>query len=257
MPEAAPSHEPAPPVGGTLVRPRPPEPWWRGPLEWVRERLPPLTARTVLGGLVSVTVLVAVAVIVVRPAVASSSGRGGRPEDSLPRATPPTTAAPDDGGGSAAGDGSDPPDGQLVVHVAGAVVDPGVHEVRQGGRVVDAVDAAGGPSDDADLDALDLAAKVTDGERIYVPHDGEVPAGAVVDGGGGGGSGGTGGDSPIDLNAASAEDLDKLPGVGPSLADAIVEYRRRHGPFQSIDQLLDVPGIGDAKLASIRSKVRI
>jgi competence protein ComEA len=118
--------------------------------------------------------------------------------------------------------------------------------------VADAIDAAGGAAPDADLDGLNLAAKVGDGERVYVPRRGEVVAP------GPGLSAGTNAiAAPLDLNTATAEQLDDLPGVGPATADAIVEYRTEHGRFRSVEELLEVRGIGEAKLAAIRSKVRV
>ncbi len=141
----------------------------------------------------------------------------------------------------------------FVVHVAGAVAAPGVYDVRAPARVIDAIGAAGGPSPQAELDSLNLAAPLVDGQRIYVPVVGEIvppiadaPAVAdeVVRG-------------PIDLNTASAAELEELPGVGPATATAIVEHRDEHGPFASVDQLTDVSGIGPAKLDAIRDLVRV
>lgn len=137
-----------------------------------------------------------------------------------------------------------------VVHVAGAVVRSGLVRVPVDARVADALAAAGGVVADADPDALNLAARVVDGARIYVPRRGEVVsvsagAGAQVSA-----------DQPIDVNAADAAALDSLPGIGPSLARAIVAFRDAHGPFRSVDSLLDVPGIGTAKLEQFRALVR-
>jgi competence protein ComEA len=150
-----------------------------------------------------------------------------------------------------------------VVHVAGAVAAPGLYRLGGDPRVADAIDAAGGVAADADLDAVNLAAKVADGERVYVPRRGEVPpAVAVGAGGGGGGSPGVGGAGgapagPVDLNSATAEQLESLPGVGPATAEAILGYRKEHGRFRSVDELLEVRGIGEAKLAAIRPKVQV
>lgn len=141
----------------------------------------------------------------------------------------------------------------FVVHVAGAVAAPGVYGVRNPSRVVDAIEAAGGPTADAELDSLNLAAPLVDGQRIYVPVVGEVVAPADD-------SSVAGGESvsgPIDLNTATATELDELPGVGPATATAIVEHRDEHGPFASIDDLTDVSGIGPAKLEAVRDLVRV
>lgn len=142
-----------------------------------------------------------------------------------------------------------------VVHVAGQVVRPGIVRLAQGSRVVDAVEAAGGPLADADLAAINLARPVVDGEQVYVPTPGEVvpavsgPAG--VDGPAGGGEG------PIDLNAADTVALDTLPGVGPVLAERIIAWRAEHGRFTSVDELGEVSGIGEKLLGQIRDRVMV
>lgn len=140
----------------------------------------------------------------------------------------------------------------VVVHVAGSVAAPGVYELPAGSRVRDALAAAGGVLADADPDALNLAALVIDATRVYVPAVGEeVPAelaappvapAAVPSG-------------PVDVNRATAEQLDALPGVGPATATAIVTERERNGPFLTVDDLDRVPGIGPAKLAAMRDLV--
>jgi competence protein ComEA len=144
--------------------------------------------------------------------------------------------------------------GDVLVHVAGAVLRPGVVRLGGPGRVVDAIAAAGGAAPDADLDQVNLAAKVADGDRVYVPRRGESPP--PVPGAGATSSGPTQ-SGPVDLNSASAEQLDALPGVGPATAKAIVEYRTRHGKFRAVDDLLSVPGIGPAKLATLKPLVRV
>jgi competence protein ComEA len=140
----------------------------------------------------------------------------------------------------------------FVVHVAGAVAAPGVYDVRGPARVVDAIEAAGGPTPHAELDSLNLAASLADGQRIYVPVVGEIVEpmddGSVGDDASGG---------PIDLNTATVAELDQLPGVGPATASAIVEHRDEHGPFATVDDLTDVRGIGPAKLDAIRGLVRV
>lgn len=139
--------------------------------------------------------------------------------------------------------------GPVTVHVAGAVVRPGVHRLPAGSRVVDAVEASGGLAPDADPDRINLAAELADGAQVYVPRVGEdPPTGVGVDADDAG---------PIDLNTADAALLQTLPGVGPATAAAIIEHRERHGPFASVDDLLDVRGIGEAKLAALRDLVRV
>jgi competence protein ComEA len=126
-----------------------------------------------------------------------------------------------------------------------------VYRLGDAARVADALDAAGGAAAEADLDALNLAAKLSDGERVYVPRKGEVGIGP------GQSLGASPPAGPLDLNTATADQLDDLPGVGPATAGAIISYRTEHGRFRSVEQLLEVRGIGEAKLASIRSKVRV
>ncbi len=142
----------------------------------------------------------------------------------------------------------------IVVYVAGAVVVPGIYTLAVSARVNDAVIAAGGAVADADLDVVNLAAALHDGERIYVPMVGEpirpaidVPAAqeAAVAG------------RTVNINSATAEQLDVLPGVGPATAAAIVAHRQQHGPFQDVEQLGDVRGIGPAKLDALRGLVTV
>ena len=145
-----------------------------------------------------------------------------------------------------------------IVHVVGAVRASGVVQLSAGARVRDAIVAAGGAADDADLQRLNLAARVTDGERIAVPRIGEAvpppPVGATA-----GDTSGAGGDAsgPLSLNGATAEQLEALPGIGPTLAAAIVEEREKLGGFKSVDDLKRVRGIGDARFADIRDLVTL
>ncbi len=145
-----------------------------------------------------------------------------------------------------------------LVHVAGAVASPGVHEVPAGARVVDAISAAGGMLPGADAARINLAAPVADGERIYIPLVGEEPPPAVVGGGGGAPGGSSGAPAgPLDLNQADAAALEALPGIGPATAAAILQHREEIGRFTSVEQLLDVRGIGEAKLEQLRPLVRV
>ncbi|HMK08881.1 MAG TPA: ComEA family DNA-binding protein [Anaerolineales bacterium] len=137
----------------------------------------------------------------------------------------------------------------LRVHVAGAVRRPGIVELPPGAIIDDALTAAGGALPGADLDSLNLAAVVEAGQRILVPLPGTAiapPAEAAAAPAG-----------TLDLNRASAADLESLPGIGPSLASAIVQYRDQNGPFRSVEDLLNVPGIGPTRLAQLRSLVSI
>jgi len=150
------------------------------------------------------------------------------------------------------------------VAAAGALARPGVYVVPSRARVADLVAAAGGTLADANVDQLNLAAKLTDAERVYVPRKGETPAPAPADSSAGGsptgastGAGSPGNSGPMDLNGSTAAQLDALPGVGPTTARAIVAYRQAHGRFRSVTDLLAVPGIGPAKLDAIRPLVTV
>jgi competence protein ComEA len=171
-------------------------------------------------------------------------------ESTLPVATPSTTLV---GSGTTAAPGGPQPavvaSAVVVVHVAGAVVAPGVYELVGPVRVHDAVLAAGGPTGDADRDALNLAAPVPDGSRVYVPVAGEAAPSDLVSSPTGAAAG------PVDVNRAEAGDLEALPGVGPATAAAIVTERERNGPFLTVDDLERVPGIGPAKLDALRDLV--
>lgn len=143
----------------------------------------------------------------------------------------------------------------VVVHVVGEVVHPGLVTMPAGGRVSEAVELAGGPTPEADVHLLNLAAPVADGMQIRVPTRGEEPAGPLVRGAVGGGDGA--GPQLIDVNRATAVQLEALPGVGPAIAAAIVAHRDDRGPFGTVDELLAVPGIGPAKLEAIRDLVTV
>ena len=133
----------------------------------------------------------------------------------------------------------------LRVHLAGAVQQPGLYEVSASFRVGDLIDAAGGLGAEADGAAVNLAERLRDGQQIYVPVVGEQPAPAA-------GAGGTQAAGPIDVNTATAAQLQELPGIGPSLAAAIIAFRTDHGPFATLDALEQVPGIGPSKLSQLR-----
>ena len=134
-----------------------------------------------------------------------------------------------------------------IVHVAGEVRHPGVYRIGGDSRVIQAIRLAGGPTGRANLQGLNLAAPVADGQQILVPTRITAAAGGTSSAtGGGAGSG------PISLSSATAADLETLDGVGPALAARIVEWRQAHGGFSSVDQVDDVPGIGPARLEALR-----
>ncbi len=148
----------------------------------------------------------------------------------------------------------------LVVHVVGQVRRPGVVRLPPGARVLDAIRAAGGATSSADLNHLNLARPVADGEQIVVPKPGESVVQGAAPGAGGAGVGTSGVGSVgglVDLNTADAAALDSLPGVGPVLAQRILDWRAQHSRFTSVDELGEVSGIGDKILATIRPKVTV
>ncbi len=231
----------------TLPRPAPPRSLFERLREWVVWFGPGRLAAT------------AIAVIaVVAGGTWLLQGSPSRAEDQLPFAATSTSvvhASIDTSAGAPAGTPSSTVATAMVVYVAGAVSRPGVYSVGSVARVIDAVTAAGGAMSDANLDVVNLAAVVTDGERIYVPTVGEVVPALV--GGAPGAAVDTVPSGPVDVNSATVDQLDVLPGVGPTTAAAIVAHREQHGPFQSVDQLGDVRGIGPAKLEALRGLVAV
>jgi competence protein ComEA len=219
---------------------------WSDRLAAVREAPWLRPAAAGAGALLAVVVLVVIGVALVG---ASSPA----PTLTLPRAEP-GSAPPEAVGG--APPPSTPPV-TVTVHVTGQVASPGVYAVSAGGRVADAVVAAGGAAAEADLEALNLAARVSDGERVYVPKKGEAPPAVVGSGPPAVAAKGGGAVGPVDLNTATAEQLEALPGVGPATSKAILAYRSSHGRFRSVTELLEVPGIGPAKLEALRPLVRV
>ena len=172
------------------------------------------------------------------------------------RVAPPATPAPSLPAATAATAGGAAPTAAgptLLVHVAGAVRQPGLYEFPQGARVADAVHTAGGPTRNADLHALNLAEPLVDGTRVEVVKIGEAVAPAAL------ASPGTQAPSaaPIPLNSADQAALETIPGVGPVTATAILTYRDQIGSFTSLEQLLEVDGIGPATFDSIRDYVAL
>ena len=153
----------------------------------------------------------------------------------------------------------------LVIAVEGKVRHPGLVRLPPGSRIADAIDAAGGAEPGTDLSFVNLAQKVVDGELIVIgvtpPPGVAATAGTGSSGAGGSGAGGSSGaaqpGAPINLNTATEADLDTLPGIGPALAQRIIDYRTQHGAFRSVDELRNVSGIGDAKFAEIKDLVTV
>lgn len=173
----------------------------------------------------------------------------------LPRASPVPPAT------SASG-GPGPQEVEIVVHAAGAVRRPGVYRLVPTARVVDLLEAAGGPDAAADLGGINLAAPLADGARVHFPRSGEEPPAEVTiveapPGQLGAHSDAEAAPVPVDLNAAGAAELESLPGIGPVTAAAIIAHRQREGPFRSVESLQEVTGIGPVKLGRIEDLVTV
>ncbi len=199
--------------------------------------------------------LPAAAVQDLRPAADSAGGPGAAPGPASHAPDPANAAGPGarayvpGSGGTAVPSGAS---AQVVVYVTGKVRDPGVYVLASGSRVADAIEAAGGLRKGAKPGGINLARRVVDGEQIA--------AGSPVTAGmdpASGAAPGTPGAGVVNLNTATAEQLDALPGIGGVIAQRIVGYRDAHGGFQSVDQLKEVPGIGDRKFAEMRDKVSV
>ena len=218
-----------------------PDRTWRERLDETVERIRDGRRAQVVAGLGATVCVAVVAFALLRPA-----GADPAPEATLPRASTTVVSPPpvSSSGGAV-----------VVVQAAGAVQHPGLYRLAPGARVDDLVTAAGGLAADADADRLNLAALLADGQKIYVPRVGEpLPSDAVTGGSSGDASTPT---QPLDLNQATLQQLDALPGIGPATAQAILDYRAQHGRFRSVDDLQNVRGIGDAKLEQIRPLVRV
>ncbi|OFT45132.1 hypothetical protein HMPREF3157_07405 [Dermabacter sp. HMSC06F07] len=189
------------------------------------------------------------------PEVTTAIAEGSAPEGTSPASAVP---APDSSNAPAAGKQT------VVVHVVGAVRQPKLVELPSHARVGDALEAAGGPTEDADLGRINLARVVSDGEQVYVPREGEEipseiagPATGVESFPSGPGAEASGDGALVNINTASESELDELPGVGPAIAARIVEHRTTNGPFSNIEQLQDVKGIGPAIFEELRERITI
>jgi competence protein ComEA len=245
--------EPGERSAGFPPRPGP----WGGPLERFADRVRELRADP------RVAVAALVLVALVAGFIWYRLGAGGSSPATTARRTPATSAPAATGsatGSAATGSstGAAKKGERMTVHVAGAVARPGVYDLGAGARVIDAIEAAGGGVPDADLNRLNLAAKVADGQRVLVQRVGEVaPSGSSA--GGSSGAGGGAGDASgvVSLNSATPAELEALPGIGPTLAEAIVAERERRGGFRSVNELRDVRGIGEKRFADLKDKVTI
>jgi competence protein ComEA len=184
------------------------------------------------------------------PGPGQSSQSSQSIQSSRSRGTSPT-AEPEAGTGSNQGI-------FLFVHVLGAVRKPGLFQLAEGARVVDAIAAAGGLAETGDPAGVNLARSLSDGEQLYVPAVGEVPP-PVPPGGGASGGSGSGGAAtgPVNLNTATVADLDSLPRIGPAMAQRIVDFRTANGKFTSIDELRNVVGIGEKTFDGLKDLVTV
>lgn len=256
---AAPSDEPA-----RVVDPAPAAPGrWERMVPAVRERLPmwlrlrcglePRTLAALTVVLVAAAVFAAVHFWSVRPQTVRApdpvNERAHAPAPD-PMTDPVHTPEPSPGPPATPG-----PDGRIVVDVSGKVRRPGIYPLPSGARVADALRAAGGVRPGVDITGLNRARVLLDGEQVVVG----APPGALASGAtGGAGTGSPGGPAagPVSLNSATVEQLDTLPGVGPVLAQHILDYRTQHGGFRSVDELREVNGIGDRRFADLQPLVR-
>jgi competence protein ComEA len=204
---------------------------WRGRVDDLADRIGVEPVRLVVGAAVALIVVIVMLVVV---GGRGASGAASVPSFSaaLPLPSATTTTSP----------------AECWVDVTGAVIRPGVYRLPVGARVTDAVSMAGGPTTDGQLENINLAARLTDGQRVYVPRRGEPAPAPASDGP-------ASPPAPVDLNTATLEQLDTLPGVGPATARAIVEWRQQHGRFRSADDLMHIRGLGRTRVDALRSRV--
>jgi competence protein ComEA len=193
-------------------------------------RIPAMSRRQLFGAAAAVGILL---LLLIRHL--GGGGGGAAPAVTPVRAPRPARAAPAK---------------LLVVDVAGAVRRPGLYRLPSGSRIDDAIAAAGGPRAKAQLDAVNLAAPVADGEQVVVPGRGSDGVAAASPP-----AAGSSPSAPLDLNTATAEQLDSLPGIGPVTAQKILDYRQQHGAFHAVTELEGVPGIGPGRLAQMKGLV--
>jgi competence protein ComEA len=228
---------------------------WGGPLERLGDRLRVWRGDPRFGIAALLLVALVAGVAWYRLGVSSSSADSGT-------GTPVPTTVPVGSGSAAAGSTTTTAAGasqDVTVHVAGAVTRPGVYELDGDARVIDAVESAGGGVPEADLDRLNLAEKLVDGERVLVQKVGD-PAVAAAPGvpAGSGHPGTTGAPAgPVNVNSATQAELETLPGIGPALAQSIIAERDRRGGFRAVNELRSVRGIGDKRFADLEPLVTV
>lgn len=230
----------------------------------LRERLDTLSRGELVGLIVVLVATIAGAGLwytrsLPKPVTIAEAPGGAVPEEVA------AEAAPDAEAGAASPTAADAatPTGSVIVDVTGQVRRPGVYELPLGARVIDAIQRAGGPKENAELSVLNLAAPLADGQQVVVPKPGQVvspgvvPAAPVPGAVPGGMPGAPGSGELLNVNTADALALEALPGIGPVLSQTIVQHRTEHGPFTSVDQLEDVSGIGPATLEKLRPLVTV
>jgi len=222
-----------------------------------RDRLGNTRVEIGVGVIAVIVIAVAAGVVWYRMGASGSAVPPRRPATAEHRAVAPATSAatPTTVARSGATTARAVSGATVTVHVAGAVKTPGVIALPAGARVIDAVEGAGGGLPDADLDRLNLAAKVVDGQRILVTKIGQ-PA-PMTDAAASGSTADPGSSVVIDLNNATSAQLETLPGIGPTLAGAIIAERDRRGGFRSINELREVRGIGEKRFAELRDHVMV
>lgn len=223
--------------------------------------MPETTRPSALAVAAVVAVLAVGAYLMRRPAPAGSAGSAGRSASAVRVTQPGGTGAPTSHGTPGAAAAATGTTARVVVQVAGAVRRPGVYSLPSGSRGIDIVRRAGGTTHGADLAGVNLAAKLEDGKALVVPRRAAGGAAAVTAPSGAptgvAGAGAASPGAPINLNTATAEQLDTLDGVGPATAAKILAYRQAHNGFRTVDELGEVPGIGDKKLAALRPLVTV
>lgn len=262
----------APDESGALEEPEALEEWddWE---DWEEDEAPGTTRRTRWG--ISPRALVLVALIVLAVVIWGVSQFSAAPRsEPVAQVSAPASGTAQVSGQVAESAHPTPQPSQATevrVHVAGAVNNPGVYTLPANGRAVDAIAAASGAATDADLDRVNLAGELTDGMQLYVPRRGETAAPAPIQpntaqGGGSqpqrtltpsGGTGTPAAAAPVNINTATAEQLQSLPRIGPAMAQRIITWREAHGGFRSVDELDAVPGIGPTLLETLRPLVTV
>jgi competence protein ComEA len=165
---------------------------------------------------------------------------------------PPGTKLIDAGSGTMLSEETEPEPKEIIIHVAGAVVKSGVYHLPEGSRVIDAITAAGGAAAEADLDAINLAQPLIDGQKVWVPKAGDQLVGETNSA-----SGAAGGNGKVNINTGDLTQLQTLNGIGPSLAQRIIDYRTNNGPFRQIEDIKNVSGIGTKRFEQLKDYITV